>query len=165
MRSIFLGYIQGIGILVTFLAPVTWQCFGTYIIILSTFHYSEFLTIAWTNPNAVSIDSFVLKHSLAYGIAAASSWMEFLIERYYFPDFKTPSSFSYFGLIMCIGGEILRKLAMITAKQNFNHLVQTEKSQDHQLVTHGVYQLCRHPSYVGWFYWSIGTQVVAIQLL
>ncbi|CAG2182503.1 unnamed protein product, partial [Oppiella nova] len=29
----------------------------------------------------------------------------------------------------------------------------------HVLVTHGIYAFCRHPSYVGWFYWSIGTQV------
>lgn len=48
---------------------------------------------------------------------------------------------------------------MCTAKHNFNHVVQSERSDNHQLVTHGVYSLCRHPSYVGWFYWSIGTQV------
>jgi len=48
---------------------------------------------------------------------------------------------------------------MCTAKHNFNHVVQSEKSDNHELITHGVYNLCRHPSYVGWFYWSIGTQV------
>ena len=30
---------------------------------------------------------------------------------------------------------------------------------DHQLVTSGVYGYCRHPSYAGWFLWSVGTQV------
>lgn len=63
------------------------------------------------------------------------------------------------GLILCITGEILRKSAMLTASTNFNHVVQTVKERDHVLVTHGVYSFCRHPSYVGWFYWSIGTQV------
>ena len=29
-----------------------------------------------------------------------------------------------------------------------------------QLVTHGIYSLSRHPSYAGWFYWSIGTQLL-----
>lgn len=38
--------------------------------------------------------------------------------------------------------------------------VQFEHHQGHELVTHGVYSLMRHPSYVGWFWWSIGTQVV-----
>ena len=48
---------------------------------------------------------------------------------------------------------------MFTAGSNFNHVVQNEKSETHTLVTSGVYAWFRHPSYVGWFYWSIGTQV------
>ena len=50
--------------------------------------------------------------------------------------------------------------AMITAKANFNHVVQSDKKSNHVLVTHGLYGWSRHPSYVGWFYWSIGTQVM-----
>ena len=30
---------------------------------------------------------------------------------------------------------------------------------DHLLITTGIYAHMRHPSYVGWFYWSVGTQV------
>ncbi|KAL0158341.1 hypothetical protein M9458_046417, partial [Cirrhinus mrigala] len=55
------------------------------------------------------------------------------------------------GLLMVLCGESLRKAAMLTAGSNFNHI-------SHVLVTTGVYALFRHPSYVGWFYWSIGTQ-------
>lgn len=72
---------------------------------------------------------------------------------------KWSNIISLFGFSMCVFGEVLRKAAMITAKTNFNHIVQTEKEAGHELVTHGVYSLCRHPSYVGWFYWCIGTQV------
>ena len=60
---------------------------------------------------------------------------------------------------MVVGGEVLRKGAMITARTNFNHYVQHVKHEGHELVTCGVYNWMRHPSYVGWFYWSIGTQV------
>jgi protein-S-isoprenylcysteine O-methyltransferase len=63
------------------------------------------------------------------------------------------------GVMLCATGEVLRKGAMMTAKTNFNHIVQSVREDGHQLVTHGVYSLCRHPSYVGWFLWSIGTQV------
>ena len=63
------------------------------------------------------------------------------------------------GLLMVIGGEILRKVAMLTASTNFNHYIQRTKDEEHQLVTHGIYGICRHPAYVGWFYWSVGTQV------
>jgi protein-S-isoprenylcysteine O-methyltransferase len=63
------------------------------------------------------------------------------------------------GLSLCLGGEVIRKLAIVTAGSNFNHVVQMEKREDHELVTSGVYSLCRHPSYLGWFAWSFGTQV------
>lgn len=72
---------------------------------------------------------------------------------------KQHSYVSLVGLALVVCGEVVRKLSMITAATNFNHYVQYRKQQDHQLVTHGIYSLCRHPSYVGWFLWSIGTQV------
>lgn len=135
--------------------------FGVYSAVQAVFHFSEFLSIAWVNPSTLSIDTFVLNHSVAYGIAACSSWLEFVAERHYFPEMKEASFISYLGLLLCVCGDALRKLAMFTAKHNFNHNVQCEKMDDHELVTHGVYRLCRHPSYMGWFYWSIGTQVIS----
>lgn len=51
---------------------------------------------------------------------------------------------------------------MFTAGHNFTHLIQYRKRDDHQLVQSGIYSLFRHPSYVGWFWWSIGTQVVLV---
>ncbi|XP_076237243.1 isoprenylcysteine carboxylmethyltransferase ste14 [Calliopsis andreniformis] len=160
VRAVFLGYAFGLGILVSLIAPLSWKMFGTYAAVLAAFHYSEFLSIAWINPSTLSIDSFILNHSIAYGVAACSSWIEFVIERQYFPEMKEPSSISYFGLILCICGDTLRKLAMFTAKHNFNHIVQSEKMDNHELITYGVYRLCRHPSYMGWFYWSMGTQLI-----
>ncbi len=71
---------------------------------------------------------------------------------------------TFLGLLLVLGGEVLRKLAMLTATSNFNHYIQHVKEEGHELVTHGVYSYCRHPSYVGWFYWSIGTQVMFITL-
>ena len=49
---------------------------------------------------------------------------------------------------------------MLTAGSNFDHLIRVSKEDKHQLVTSGIYSLSRHPSYVGWFYWSVGTQLV-----
>lgn len=39
-------------------------------------------------------------------------------------------------------------------------VVAEKKSPKHTLVTEGVYRFIRHPGYAGWFYWSIGTQLV-----
>jgi len=69
---------------------------------------------------------------------------------------------SLLGVIICIIGECIRKSAMITAATNFNHIVVRHHRKGHVLVTHGIYSLFRHPSYVGWFYWSIGTQIILL---
>ncbi|XP_067005318.2 protein-S-isoprenylcysteine O-methyltransferase [Anabrus simplex] len=162
IRSAFLGLVFSIGIFVSVLAGPSWKVFGWYMCFMALFHYSEFLMIAITNPRTLSLDSFILNHSREYAVAAVASWLEFLIERWFFPGMKQLTFISLVGLILCTGGEVLRKLAMLTAKTNFNHMVQSVREEGHQLVTHGVYSLCRHPSYVGWFYWSIGTQLILI---
>lgn len=127
---------------------------------MSTFHYSEYLTISFANPQTLSTDTFMLNHSFAYIIAATSSWLEFIVEVYYVPQMKENTIVLCIGILFCTMGEILRKLAIITASKSFNHIVQYHKSEDHELVTHGVYRLMRHPSYGGWFWWSIGTQII-----
>lgn len=133
---------------------------GVYFLFMSSFHYSEYVTISWANPSTLSTDTFMLNHSVAYLVAATSSWLEFIIEVYLWPVMKENLTILLVGVLICIGGEILRKLAIITASTSFNHIVQYHKSEDHVLVTHGVYSLCRHPSYAGWFWWSIGTQII-----
>jgi len=66
---------------------------------------------------------------------------------------------------------------MIKAASNFSHAVAFRKRVDHRLVTGGIYAsvtffhtfitfpnaICswfRHPSYAGFFYWALGTQLV-----
>merc|ERR1712066_141464 len=64
------------------------------------------------------------------------------------------------GFALAVLGWLLRTLALFTAQSNFTHLVQQRKRQTHVLVTGGVYRLCRHPGYLGWFLWSVSTQLV-----
>ena len=49
---------------------------------------------------------------------------------------------------------------MARAGRNFNHLVQSRKKRGHELVTGGVYAYLRHPSYCGFFWWGVGSQLV-----
>ena len=37
--------------------------------------------------------------------------------------------------------------------------MQERKREEHELVTHGIYGICRHPSYLGWWIFAVGTQV------
>uniref|UniRef100_A0A7N4V1L8 Protein-S-isoprenylcysteine O-methyltransferase n=2 Tax=Sarcophilus harrisii TaxID=9305 RepID=A0A7N4V1L8_SARHA len=159
IRACFLGFVFGCGLLLSF-SQSSWNHFGWYMCSLSLFHYSEYLVTAVNNPKSLSLDSFLLNHSLEYTVAAVSSWIEFTVENYFWPEMKQIVWLSVTGLLMVVFGECLRKAAMFTAGSNFNHVVQNEKSETHTLVTSGVYAWFRHPSYVGWFYWSIGTQVM-----
>ncbi|XP_020898865.1 protein-S-isoprenylcysteine O-methyltransferase-like [Exaiptasia diaphana] len=157
-RAAFLGCAFGCSLVLSF-SQVSYRCFGWYMTSLSFFHFSEYIIMAIYNPKTLSIDSFLLNHSLEYKMAAVASWIEFGIEYYFFPNLKSYVFISYVGALLLIGGEITRKVAMITAQSNFTHLVQFHKKEGHVLVTTGIYSLFRHPSYVGWFYWSIGTQL------
>jgi len=162
IRATFLGFTFSSSILLAVLAPLQWKSFGIYGTIMSIFHYSEFLAIAWSNPSSLSTSSFILNHSLHYALAAITSWIEFMIEINFWPEIKEYWWITVVGVVLCIGGEVFRKLAIITANTNFNHVVQFEKSSDHKLVTNGVYAIVRHPSYVGWFWRSIGTQIILL---
>ncbi|XP_030761452.1 protein-S-isoprenylcysteine O-methyltransferase [Sitophilus oryzae] len=161
-RAALLGGLFSLGFYIYLVCPNNIKIFGLYMSVMSFFHASEFMAIAIVQPNLVSTDSFVLNHSPEYTIAAVISWAEFFIEAYFFPNIKQLYFITYFGLVVCIFGEVLRKLAMFTAGSNFSHLVQYEKAEDHELVTTGVYGWFRHPSYVGWFYWAVGTQILLI---
>lgn len=150
-----LGSVFGIALLLSF-GETKWKYFGWYLVSLSFFHFSEYVMVAKYSPDKLSTDSFLLNHSPEYQIAAVTSWLEFVLEWWLFPQMKNILLLSFLGLLMMVGGEILRKLAMITAESNFTHLIQTRREKDHVLVTHGIYSLCRHPGYAGWFWWSIG---------
>ncbi|CAG5129067.1 unnamed protein product [Candidula unifasciata] len=159
VRAGNLGFAFGLSVLLSFYS--TWWChFGWYMMALTFFHWSEYQTTALTNSKSLTLESFLLDHSREYKLAAVASCLEFVLENLIFPDLKQLHWVSGFGAVLTIGGEILRKLSMFTAQTNFNHHIQHTKQDGHILVTRGVYRLFRHPSYVGWFAWSLGTQIM-----
>jgi protein-S-isoprenylcysteine O-methyltransferase len=158
--SHLLGVVIAVGALMSW-SSHPYSYFGFYAAALGFFHVSEYILTSIFNPHTLSMDSFLLNHSREYIAAAVASWVEYWAELYLFPNLKMSLHHaSVIGCFMVIFGEALRKVAMITAGTNFTHLVQYRKRDGHELVTSGVYSMFRHPSYVGWFYWSIGTQVV-----
>eukprot|EP00002_Diphylleia_rotans_P040979 TRINITY_DN985_c0_g2_i3.p1 TRINITY_DN985_c0_g2~~TRINITY_DN985_c0_g2_i3.p1 ORF type:complete len:147 (-),score=32.86 TRINITY_DN985_c0_g2_i3:250-690(-) len=49
---------------------------------------------------------------------------------------------------------------MMTAGQSFTHEVATRRKEYHHLMKSGIYSIARHPGYMGWFMWAIGTQIL-----
>ncbi|ETO20461.1 protein-S-isoprenylcysteine O-methyltransferase [Reticulomyxa filosa] len=136
--------------------------FSVYLIISSVFYSSEFLWHAIFHPMTLDFDAFILyTHSKAFHYALLASMIEYMLELKFCRTYlKSFSIIHVIGLVLVCAGQVTRSVAMYTAGNNFTHLIATEKQTNHRLVTHGIYKYFRHPSYMGWFYWSIGTQLL-----
>ncbi|XP_002165132.4 protein-S-isoprenylcysteine O-methyltransferase isoform X1 [Hydra vulgaris] len=159
-RAGFLGTIFGGALVLIYFTVFPWKLLCVFLVALSFFHFSEYLLTAIYNEHTLNLSSFLINHSVEYQLAVVLSVSEFVVETLLLPSLKHFFLINFVGFILVLGGELLRKVSMVTAKSNFTHIVQDEKKESHILVTSGVYAWSRHPSYVGWFYWSIGTQIM-----
>mmetsp|Transcript_12081 Transcript_12081/g.15246 ORF Transcript_12081/g.15246 Transcript_12081/m.15246 type:complete len:208 (-) Transcript_12081:56-679(-) len=130
-----------------------------YVLALTFFHLAEFFVTAVYNPSVTTADSFMVNQSEAYTLSALSSWIEFWVRFLFLPSTNN-TKVAFIGLLILILGQACRTLAMKTCGESFNHLIQQNKKNNHILVTEGIYKYFRHPSYVGFFYWSIATQLL-----
>ncbi|TMW61910.1 hypothetical protein Poli38472_010973 [Pythium oligandrum] len=140
-----------------------WHCvalWSVYMIALCFFHLSEFMLIASFRPSTVSYESFLLNHSKEYHLALVVSWVEFWLQVWLVPSWKANPTVFTTGVVLVVFGQWCRILAMWTAASNFSHRIEYIKRKEHVLVTHGIYRFIRHPSYTGWFFWTMGSQVV-----
>ncbi|KAH7038181.1 isoprenylcysteine carboxyl methyltransferase [Microdochium trichocladiopsis] len=149
---------------------------------LAIFHFLEFYTTARYSTADATIKSFLLTANWpAYAIAHSSASLECLLTNLAFPHRASPSSLiSLFltpflpaalipslnavlllaGISLVLVGQAIRSAAMAEAGPSFNHVVQHRKRDTHVLVTTGCYAHLRHPSYFGFFWWAVGTQLV-----
>ncbi|XP_008221072.1 PREDICTED: protein-S-isoprenylcysteine O-methyltransferase A-like [Prunus mume] len=123
------------------------------------FHGSEYiLAVGIHGKSNVTLKSLLISKN--YLVAMIFSLLEYLIEYILFPGMKEHWWVSNWGLGMLIIGEIIRKMAIITAGRSFTHLIRVHHSEHHQLITNGIYRVVRHPGYCGFFIWSVGTQIM-----
>jgi protein-S-isoprenylcysteine O-methyltransferase len=170
-RSFLLGISLATSTLLTlyYLRPSTYTPLWRgpfFIAVLSLFHYLEFWTTAAYNTREAKISSFLLSsNGIAYQAAHGFAFFELVAEHYFFPNrWWLPPFVSlpilYTGLTFIIIGQVVRSMAMRGAGESFNHIVQSTKRSSHKLVTTGIYAYLRHPSYFGFFWWALGTQLV-----
>lgn len=170
IRSFCLGITLTLGLISTlallaFTPSPLWRL-PFFLAALSTFHFLEFWTTAAYNTPAADVKSFLLTANWpAYAIAHSAAAVECLVTNTLFPDrawapLHSGSVLLLLGLLAVVVGQVVRSAAMVKAGQSFNHIVQQERADRHVLVTDGVYAVFRHPSYFGFFWWALGTQVV-----
>lgn len=134
-----------------------------YLMALSIFHFLEFYVTAKFNPKKVHKESFIINNGSTYTVAHTFAIFESAFGYLFFPTAKRSLLWiKVIGLSMVIFGQIIRSWAMVTAGKSFSHLIVTKKTKDHELVTHGIYSVFRHPSYTGFFWWAVGTQLVLV---
>ncbi|KZZ88708.1 hypothetical protein AAP_04806 [Ascosphaera apis ARSEF 7405] len=147
LRAFLLGQTCALGIFTSIclaypLHSSLWRA-PTFISCLALFHFLEFFITARYNPPAVSIASFLLDNGSEYTIAHLSAMLECLISRLLFGEtyFSTTSLLfggvymqTSIGVLLIIIGQLARSKAMVDAGTNFNHQVQTERQEGHELV-------------------------------
>ncbi|THZ93112.1 prenyl cysteine carboxyl methyltransferas-like protein Ste14 [Aureobasidium pullulans] len=135
-----------------------------FIATLSLFHFLEFFTTArWNTYNAKVSSYLLLSNGAAYLTAHVSAIIEIIVTSLFFPELQDLYSNKYtigLGLLLEVGGQTIRSIAMAQAGVSFNHIPAKSKKNDHVLVTWGLYSYFRHPSYFGYFFFAIGTQIL-----
>ncbi len=173
--SLILGIIIGISIILIIL-PINlisknkilnFKQFIIYILSISTFHFFEFFITSKYNFEKINIKSFLINNGIIYNLTHFFAIIETIIEIYYFPSLKNNNDnlnifLTIFGLLAIIIGHLFRSISMIQSSTNFSHLIEKEKREQHVLITHGVYSISRHPSYFGFFWWAVGTQLMLV---
>ncbi|XP_038877249.1 protein-S-isoprenylcysteine O-methyltransferase B-like isoform X2 [Benincasa hispida] len=123
------------------------------------FHSSEYiLAVGIHGRSNVTLTSLLISKN--YLLAMILSFLEYFLEIILCPSLKEYWWVSQTGLAMVVVGEIIRKLAIITAGRCFTHRIKIYHEDHHKLVTHGVYSFVRHPGYSGFLVWAVGTQIM-----
>ncbi|KAK4123967.1 ICMT-domain-containing protein [Parathielavia appendiculata] len=172
LRSFCLGITFTVGLLSTLAivlsgtASALWRL-PFLLTALSLFHFLEFWTTAAYNTRAAEVSSFLLtSNHPGWAIANAAALLECAVANLLWPGTRwvplrgLGPYLTAAGLATVAVGQAVRSVAMIHAGQSFNHTVQYRRRSGHVLVTTGVYSYVRHPSYVGFFWWALGVQVV-----
>lgn len=130
------------------------------------FHAAEYSFSVAHHPQHANFRSFLFTPvpACGYSIAIITAILEFWAEMYFgkwrLMAGNTGLIIIAVGFTLSFSGWLMRTMALFTAASNFTHIVSHDKEESHRLVKHGVYQLCRHPGYLGWFFWCVSTQLV-----
>lgn len=136
-----------------------------YLVALSLFHFNEFDCSFRYQPSKVTSKSFLVYGSggnwqywVIQLMTLAECWANYRLQ--WLGTRKFTVLLTVCGVIMVVAGLSFRRLAMKTCGESFSHYINTKNFENQVLVTHGVYSVSRHPSYVGFYLIVVGTQLL-----
>ena len=139
--------------------------FFCYLITLTIYHYAEFFSELFFHFQDLQRDAFLIYENKRWVISTSASFIEVILGNYFFHEYKNVKILFITGLLMTIIGQYFRIAALFTGKSNFTHKIQFKKRKNHVLVKYGIYSICRHPSYFGFFIWSVGIEIMCVNPL
>ena len=127
------------------------------LVVLAFYHVLEYVIHRKHHPTTTDKSSFLItpEYLMAFSVGIA----EYLIELYFFPWKERLDIVFWFGVACVAVGLYIRFAAILTAGKSFTHLVQYTKRTEHKLITTGIYKYIRHPGYLGFFIFAVGTQI------
>lgn len=149
--SLVLGIISG-GCIVSWIIG-NHPKISLFLLFLCGFHFLEFFMAALYQFE-FSADDFLLDNGWEYPAFILFSSFEYFLKPQFEKNFGL-----VIGTLLTLMGQILRSLAMYYCREQFAHLLNTAKVEK-RLVTKGIYAYIRHPSYLGFFLWTLGLQLV-----
>jgi protein-S-isoprenylcysteine O-methyltransferase len=126
-------------------------------------HVCEYRIHLHYHPSSTAVANYFNADSgiLEYAIALSFGYIEYIIERCFFPSKSSARSpLLWLGWAAMAVGIAIRLMSLLTAGKSFNHFVQDRKKKAHVLVTWGVYRVARHPGYLGYYIFALGTQTM-----
>ena len=162
MTGFSLILILSYSISMIFITRTIYYQFFCYLITLCIYHYTEFFSELLFHFQDLQKDAFLLYQNKNWVISTSVSFVEVLLGTYFFHEYKNIKILFIIGLLMTIAGQYFRIAALFTGKSNFTHKIQLRKRKSHVLVKYGIYKICRHPSYFGFFIWSVGIEIMCV---
>jgi protein-S-isoprenylcysteine O-methyltransferase len=137
---------------------ILWQVLSLFILLVF-YHLAEYFIHKRLHPNRTDLGSFLITPE--YLAAFSLGYAEYAIERYFFPFKSNPHSpLIWVGAVAMLFGLWMRFAAILTAGKAFTHRVENHRRKHHNLVTHGIYHYVRHPGYLGFYIFALGTQTM-----
>lgn len=162
MAGFSLILIFSYSITIIFITNTIYYQFFCYLITLCIYHYTEFFSELLFHFQDLQKDAFLIYQNKKWVISTSVSFVETLLGTYFFHKYKNIKILFILGLLMTIVGQYFRIAALFTGKSNFTHKIQLKKRKNHVLVKYGIYKICRHPSYFGFFIWSVGIEIMCV---